>query len=222
MSTLLRETGKRSGKCFFRNACATLTMMSQRKRQREWIRLRSIRGERSLDVESSDKIWNQKRSLYYSVVLCYYIYYYSYYMFDNMIISWYGLIVPPYVCPVLFRMRCYQRGCGRRTRPRKLPRAPFRETTCWPTWRNRPRSIPIKKTWCPSLGRREVRGKIIHFVKLKLKCYWTLRDSSVWVLSSAPVDRWAVGDPYQTCLWEALEGSSVSSCSLWGRDDTQT
>lgn len=98
---------------------------------------------------------------YCSVVLCDYIRHKIAFMFSNMSFAGYsialnGLSAHPSACFVLFRMRCYQLGCGRRTRPRKLPRAHFRETTCWPTWRNRPRSIPIKKTWCRSQGKREV------------------------------------------------------------------
>lgn len=95
-------------------------------------------------------------------------------------------------CFVLLRTRCYRLDCGRRTRRRKLPQGRSRETTCWPTWRNRPRSIPIKKTWCRSRGRREV-GAFHVFCKahlaltpLKLQPNVTKRRdlSSMWVLSS--------------------------------------
>lgn len=101
----------------------------------------------------------------------------------------------PPLCPcfVLLRTRCYRLDCGRRTRRRKLPQGRSRETTCWPTWRNRPRSIRIKKTWCRSRGRREVGaflfvlsssfGFLTHF-KLQLNVTKRRDVSSMWVLSS--------------------------------------
>lgn len=53
-------------------------------------------------------------------------------------------------------MHCCRLGCARRTRQRKHQQGRFKETTSWPIWRNRPKSILTEKTWCPTLGRREV------------------------------------------------------------------
>lgn len=53
-------------------------------------------------------------------------------------------------------MHCCLLGCAKRTRQRKHQQGRFKETTSWPIWRNRPKSILTKKTWYPTPGRREV------------------------------------------------------------------
>lgn len=97
------------------------------------------------------------------------------------------------------RMHCCQLGCGRRIRRRKRRRERFRETTCWPTWRNRPKSILTKKTWSPSRARREVRTCLLI---VKMERWLCEAQNTVFLSSDKNInirENWVI----QACeLWE--------------------